>query len=256
MKFSICIPSYNAEKTIQRAIESVLAQTNSECELIVIDDRSSDNTVSIAKQYEASNVKVIVNDENLGVGRNWNKAYKVAKGDWVLLLGHDDYLADRCLEKVAQIIDSGPVEYAIIAITGYFSQIKFENKRKYCGAVTGMRMFKEFLPVLHIVPPSEFFVNRQAAERVNWLDEKFSYSPEMMLQWKIYQAGGAYFGIDDILVFRSKEPFSITSKKPVVRIAKDKLRFFSKARKYYSVPVLVNYLARIVFDSLKIKFDK
>jgi glycosyltransferase involved in cell wall biosynthesis len=85
---------YNREKYIASAIESVLASSYSRFELIIVDDGSKDETVKIAKQYEAKDerIKVFANDANLGDYPNRNKAAAFAKGKYIKYVDSDDYI--------------------------------------------------------------------------------------------------------------------------------------------------------------------
>lgn len=88
---SILIPSYNSEKWIKSTVESALAQTWKNKEIIVVDDGSTDNTYSIAKQYESKILKVIT-QENSGACVARNKAFSISQGDFIQWLDSDDLL--------------------------------------------------------------------------------------------------------------------------------------------------------------------
>ena len=94
--------SYNREKYIAQAIESVLASTYKDFELIIVDDCSKDNTVGIAKKYEEldSRVKVYVNEFNLGDYPNRNKAATYAKGKYIKYIDADDMIYPWGLEII------------------------------------------------------------------------------------------------------------------------------------------------------------
>lgn len=85
---SVVIPAYNASQCIERAIDSVLAQTFADYEIIVVDDGSTDNTAEIIRQY-GDKVKYIRQD-NAGVSVARNTAIAAAKGDWIAFLDADD----------------------------------------------------------------------------------------------------------------------------------------------------------------------
>lgn len=86
---SIVIPSYNHEKYIGKAIESVLNQTYSNWELIIVDDGSSDKSLSIIHQYNDSRIQVI-EQENQGAHNAINRGLSVSKGDYLAILNSDD----------------------------------------------------------------------------------------------------------------------------------------------------------------------
>ena len=85
VKISVLMTAFNREKYIGEAIESVLASTFKDFELIIVDDCSSDKTVEIAKNYENldKRVKVFLNEKNLGDYSNRNKAASLANGKYI-----------------------------------------------------------------------------------------------------------------------------------------------------------------------------
>lgn len=95
---TVCIPVYNCETYIGQAIESVLAQSFTNLELIILNDASTDGTLGVIRSYTDPRVRVFNNDTNLGVEGNWNKALGEARGKYVKLLPQDDYLHPDCLE--------------------------------------------------------------------------------------------------------------------------------------------------------------
>jgi len=103
---SFCIPCFNAARTIERCLKSVLAeaQTIPDCEIVLIDNASTDATVEIAGRLLSglANARIIVNDRNIGRIENWNRCLELAKGRWlrfgmtnnVLLAGSSRALLD------------------------------------------------------------------------------------------------------------------------------------------------------------------
>ncbi len=89
---SIIMPAYNAERYIREAVDSVTAQTHRNWELIIIDDRSSDNTADIALEYHRLDprIRLIKNEDNLGAAGSRNRGLDEASGDYVALLDADD----------------------------------------------------------------------------------------------------------------------------------------------------------------------
>ena len=110
-RLSILIPAYNAEKFIAKTIDSVLAQTYTDWELIIVEDKSTDDTFSIIKQYEAkypSKIKVYQNDANLGMMLNWNRGIDLCKSELFVKLDADDIWQPTFLEKSIKILDKFP----------------------------------------------------------------------------------------------------------------------------------------------------
>jgi len=101
------MPAYNAEKTIKTSIDSVLAQTFLDWELIVIDDASQDGTAEIVKKLADNDQRVIlhVNEKNSGVAQARNDGISHVKGAWLAFLDSDDLWSNDKLERQLQFIE-------------------------------------------------------------------------------------------------------------------------------------------------------
>lgn len=96
---SIIMPSYNTGKFIQETINSVINQTYSNWELIIVDDCSTDNTDEIVKNINDSRIIYLKNEKNSGAAVSRNKALREAKGRWIAFLDSDDLWVPQKLEK-------------------------------------------------------------------------------------------------------------------------------------------------------------
>ena len=107
---SVLMTSYNRELYISESILSILNQSFRNFELIIVDDASSDTTVSIAKYYEKvdSRIKVYVNSQNLGDYPNRNLAASYATGDYIIFCDSDDSLNQNALEYIVDSFNSNP----------------------------------------------------------------------------------------------------------------------------------------------------
>lgn len=104
-KVSIIMPSYNKEKYIAKAIESVINQTYKDWELIIIDDMSTDNSVEIIKTFTDDRIVFLQNEKNIGMAANRNRALELAKGEYIALLDADDITTNIRLEKEVAFLD-------------------------------------------------------------------------------------------------------------------------------------------------------
>ena len=93
---SIVIPCYNREKYISDAIDSALAQTYSNIEVIVVDDGSIDGSVDVVRQY-GDRVKLVLQD-NGGVNVARNRCFRESRGDFLVFLDSDDWLSPDIVE--------------------------------------------------------------------------------------------------------------------------------------------------------------
>ena len=106
-KISIIIPNYNNEKYLNRCIDSAINQIYKETEIICVDDKSTDNSVSILTKYAKldDRIKLILLKENAGVSNARNEALKACTGDYVCFLDSDDYIEPNfCTELYKSII--------------------------------------------------------------------------------------------------------------------------------------------------------
>lgn len=110
MKFSVTIPAYKS-KFLRECIESVLAQTYQDFELIIVNDASPEDLTSIVKSFDDPRIRYYINETNCGavnVVDNWNKCLSYATGDYVICMGDDDKLCPDCLEQYRKLINKYP----------------------------------------------------------------------------------------------------------------------------------------------------
>jgi glycosyltransferase involved in cell wall biosynthesis len=118
---SVLMTAFNREKFIAEAIESVLAQTYQNWELIIVDDSSKDNTVAIAESYAQNNnrIRVYINEKNLGDYPNRNRAASYASGELLMYVDSDDTIQKDALEYVVYSFKINPTaHYATIYRNG------------------------------------------------------------------------------------------------------------------------------------------
>jgi glycosyltransferase involved in cell wall biosynthesis len=96
---SICMPAYNVERVLAAALDSVLAQTYSRFEVILVDDGSTDRTAEVARSFSDPRIRFIRNEKNLGGYQTMNKAVGLARGDFVAIYHSDDIYEPTIVEK-------------------------------------------------------------------------------------------------------------------------------------------------------------
>lgn len=98
-KISIIVPVYNVEKYLHKCLDSILAQTFKEFEVILVDDGSSDNSGKICDEYAKKDSRVkVFHKENAGVSSARNLGLKEASGEWIVFIDSDDYISKDFLE--------------------------------------------------------------------------------------------------------------------------------------------------------------
>ncbi|MBO9699696.1 MAG: glycosyltransferase [Sporocytophaga sp.] len=125
-KVSVLIPVYNMESYIEDAINSVLNQTFTHFEIIIVDNKSTDNTYEKLSKYNNNpNIKIYQNERNLGMVQNWNSCLYYAKGEYIKFLNADDILNNRALECFVKILDE---HKDVSLVTSHYKSFGDEEK--------------------------------------------------------------------------------------------------------------------------------
>lgn len=125
---SVIMPSYNGGKYIKEAIESVLAQTYENFELLIIEDCSTDNSVKYIKEYQDSRIRLIINETNRGVAYSTNRGIELAKGKYIALLDDDDIATQDRLKLQVEYLE----QHKEIDILGGRTNVIDENGNVIC----------------------------------------------------------------------------------------------------------------------------
>jgi glycosyltransferase involved in cell wall biosynthesis len=108
-KISFVVPCYRLSHVLAECVESILSQTYTDLEVLIMDDNSPDNTGRVARSFKDCRVKYIHNPENLGHLRNYNKGITLSRGKYVWLISADDYLRQPyILEKYVELMEKYP----------------------------------------------------------------------------------------------------------------------------------------------------
>jgi len=107
-RVTVLMPVYNGERYLREAIESILGQTFSGFELLIINDGSTDRSVEIVNSYTDPRIRLVNNDENLGIVATLNKGLKLAEGKYLARMDCDDVSLPTRLEKQVEFMDSHP----------------------------------------------------------------------------------------------------------------------------------------------------
>lgn len=141
MKVSVIVPVWNDEKLIARALKSI--PNRSDIEIIVVDDGSTDNTSKVIKDYifqSGREIVLLTNETNKGVAYTINRGYKVVSGEYVVLLGSDDYFYANNFEEAIDKLDG--TDFVFFRTTNNYGMVEL-NEHNKCGSFKFMR--REFI---------------------------------------------------------------------------------------------------------------
>lgn len=141
---SVIIPVYNVGKYLDECIESILSQTISNFEIILVDDGSTDDSLNICNKYKNKNV-IVIHQENSGVSAARNAGIKVAKSEFITFVDGDDWLEKNALENMYDFAKKNNADAC-------FCDRYFKNEDKICRAVN-----ENFPPLIN----SDMLVKKQ-----------------------------------------------------------------------------------------------
>lgn len=120
--FSVVIPLYNKELSIKDTLESVLSQTFSNFEIVIVNDGSTDGSVQVVEQIRDQRIRII-HQKNQGVSAARNRGVREAKNDWIAFLDGDDLWLDNHLSEVVKMTKTFPDEKVFV------TSFKYSDKR-------------------------------------------------------------------------------------------------------------------------------
>ena len=153
---SVILPVYNSEQSLEASVNSILAQTYKNLEIIIIDDASDDKTLEICRELESRDprIKVVTNKNNIGALRSRFWAADMAKGEWIAFIDADDLWKPEKIEKQIELRDVTGCDLVYTA-----SAFVNENGRKYNW------IMNDFIKYI----PSKDISNRMHEDFACWL---------------------------------------------------------------------------------------
>lgn len=206
MNVSVIIPAYNAAETIADTLESLLAQTHSNWEAIVVDDGSNDETAEVTKNFIERDARIrMIKQPNGGEGAARNTGIAQARYDWLLFLDADDWILPLHLERLTYELVSNPELDAVHCLSA----------RVACD---GTRIFEKYLP-----PEGDMFstlarraafpihaciVRKSLVEVVGKFDTSLRTSPDWDLWQRIARTGARFGAVREVLALYRMRPDS------------------------------------------------
>lgn len=205
---SVCIPTYNSSQYISECIDSVVNQSFKNIEIIVSDNCSSDNTVEIVEKKNIKNLKVIRNEENIGMAKNFNLACNEASGKYIKLLPSDDIISPNSIEKSLKFIDNHD-EISLIAsskkIINQSSKTIIKKMSTFSeGVHEGRDVIWEILNSGRnpLGEPTVTLFKKEDFIDVGGFNEKYEFTLDIDLWIRLLEKGNLYFIEEPLGSFR------------------------------------------------------
>jgi len=161
MKISLITVTYNSERYLSQCIESVQMQTHKDIEHIIIDGKSTDNTISIIKKYQAGIARWISEDDR-GMYDAINKGMKLATGDVVGILNSDDMLVSE--DVIADIVKAFEKNH-VDSVYGDLEYVDKENTEKIFRIWKGKRYHRNLFRIGWMPGHPTFYIKRSLVEK-------------------------------------------------------------------------------------------
>jgi len=185
---SVVIPLYNKEKYVRRAVDSVLAQSFRNFELIVVNDGSTDNSPAIVRQYSDPRIRLI-DQENRGVSAARNRGIRDAQGELIAFLDADDEWKSTFLETIKKLAANYPsaglyvTSYRIVMPNGRERDAKFRTVRPaYIGVVQNYfgNAYRDA-----IVTSNTAVIAKRVFDTVGFFDEGIRFGEDLLMWYKV-----------------------------------------------------------------------
>ena len=176
---SIIMPAYNGEKTIRETVESVISQTESDWELIAIDDGSQDSTVEILSSIGDPRVKVL-SYSNAGPSASRNRGIAHARGDYISFIDADDLWTPDKLESQLQALQNNPQAAVAYSWIDFIDESSQFARRGSHLSVNG-NVYANLLIVNFLESGSNPLIRREALTEVGGFDESLTHGEDWEL---------------------------------------------------------------------------
>ena len=205
-KVSVIIPLYNEEKYITTCVESVINQTYKNIEIIVVDDKSTDNSLKVLEKIKDKRLKIIKLPENKGVANARNKGVEAATGSYLCFLDSDDFWDKYKIEKQIKYIKNKAFVYSKYAYTDKDGNIiKVANVAKKLS-------YQEALKNTCIFTSTVMFdltkINKEDLHM-----PKLQIGEDTYVWWNVLKKGITAYGMEEVFAYYRQKGNSLSSNK-------------------------------------------
>lgn len=209
--FSVIMPLYNKENYVEKAIRSILDQTFSDFEIVVVDDCSTDNSLSVVMDMSVEKIRIVSHEKNKGLSASRNTGIKNALAEFVVFLDADDYWKPHFLEKIQMLTEKFP--QASLFATAYeeiYPEVVLKpNVNKNDLAPGAFLLISDFF-VKNLRQPicnhSSLCVRKNLFDSVGFYDENINFSEDVDFNIRAFSASplAFYNGIESCYVIYSE----------------------------------------------------
>jgi glycosyltransferase involved in cell wall biosynthesis len=214
---SVIVPAYNAARYIGEALDSVFAQTVSNCEVIVVNDGSPDTPELEAVLWQYQDQIAYIRQDNLGPGAARNTGIRHARGQYLVFLDSDDVWMPDFLTHELRFLEQHPAVDMVCADCIYFGDPQWEGRswQSLCP-LNDPITFDKVLPTLGGAFASFVLLRKEMVSKVGFFDEKLRILEDYQYWLRLLYCGGKLAYLRNILGKRRVHPGSLTYNRDVV----------------------------------------
>jgi glycosyltransferase involved in cell wall biosynthesis len=208
---SVCIPTCQGTAFIHQAIESVLMQTFTDFELVIVDDNPLDGSASAADSYSDPRIRYLRNHQNPGVEGNWNRCLAEARGRYFKLLPHDDLLAPDCLKQQVALLEADTDEqialvFSARTIIDAAGRCIMTRNYPHCqgGRISSYSVLQSCLRrgTNLIGEPAGVLFRKPLADAIGGFDASIGYVVDLDYWFRLLLRGDAFYLPEKLASFR------------------------------------------------------
>lgn len=234
---SICVPAYNAARTLDATLRSILGQ-DVDLDVVVLDNATVDGTADIARSFDDSRVRVLRNDEVLSIGDNWNKVVALSTGELVKIVCADDLLRPGSIEMQATVM----ADPTIALTSARFDVIDEGGEIRESGlglaGLEGLHTPRALMGTIVRRGPADFGPTAAAMFRREHFDRVGGFRGDLVFPMDVdlfarVSTFGMFFGMPEQIAAWRDSTFNLCSRTSSFSKLTDMMRFHHRIAKEY-----------------------
>lgn len=194
VRVSVLMPVYRTnEEYLREAISSILAQTYSDFEFLILDDCPEDDRELIVKSYKDRRIKYLRNETNMGISESRNKLVDMARGEYLAVMDHDDVSLPERLEKQVDYLDAHPD----VGVVGCWTDVFPDNKGLYFPS-DDFKIKSLMMNICAVVHPSSMLRKSVLIENKIRYEKEYSPAEDYKL-WCSLMEFTRFYNISEVL---------------------------------------------------------
>jgi glycosyltransferase involved in cell wall biosynthesis len=254
-RVSVCVPTYDGALYLGETLESILAQTFGDFEILVVDDGSTDGTLDVVASFKDPRLALHRNPRRLGLPDNWNRCLALARGEFVKFVFQDDTVTPSAIARLLHALEAdpeaafafsrreirheGPHRERLPLVDDFYANLlqafyaSFRQRLRGVDFVTGTLRAGRDLTVNVLGEPSFTLLRREAARRVGGFDPAFQQLSDLEF-WLRLACGAAIAFVDEPLgMFRVHARGASAANHTGLRVRWEFVRLAARVRRLY-----------------------